>query len=187
MTLPGDQKIWQNAWVVPDVEAAAMQWVRLFGVGPFFITRYGDDLLTDLVYRGKPGSLNILVAVSHAGPVQIELIQRLDDAPTPYSDTVAPGQTAFHHVAVWTDDIDADLAHYRKQGTAVAVTGRVINSVRFAYVDTQDRLGCMVEMVERSADFDARLRMLEGICNDWDGSDPLRDMAAIGQEEGLSP
>jgi len=44
-----------------------------------------------------------------------------------------------------------------------------------------------VEMVERSADFDARLRMLEGICNDWDGSDPLRDMAAIGQEEGLSP
>ncbi|MEX2525810.1 MAG: VOC family protein [Gammaproteobacteria bacterium] len=187
MKLPTDQKIWQNAWVVPDVEAAAMNWVRNFGVGPFFITQYGDDLLTDLVYRGKPGSLNILVAVSHAGPVQIELIQRLDDDPTPYSDTVAPGQTAFHHVAVWSDDIDADVAHYEKQGAPAAITGRVIDSVRFAYLDTQATLGCMVEMVERSADFDDRLRMLEGICNDWDGSDPLRDMAAIGQENNLSP
>lgn len=182
MTLPTDQKIWQNAWVVPDVEAAAMNWVRNFGVGPFFITEYGDDLLKDLVYRGQPGSLNILVAVSHAGPVQIELIQRLDDKPTPYSDTVAPGQTAFHHVAVWSDDIDADIAHYEKQGAPMAITGRVVDFVRFAYADTHAALGCMVEMVERSPDFDARLRELEDICRNWDGNDPLREFPAVGQE-----
>lgn len=182
MKLPSDQQIWQNSWVVPDVEAAAMQWVRNFGVGPFFITQYGDDVLTDLVYRGQPGTLNIMVALSHAGPVQVELIQCLDDNPTPYRDTVKMGQTAFHHVAVWTDDMEADLAHYEKQGNATAISGRIINSVRFAYVDTHDRLGCMVEMVERSPEFDARLRMLEDICLNWDGSDPLREIPAIGQE-----
>ncbi len=182
MKLPTDQKIWQNAWVVPDVEAAAMNWVRNFGVGPFFVTEYGDDLLKDLNYRGSPGSLNILVAVSHAGPIQIELIQRLDDQPTPYSDTVAKGETAFHHVAVWSDDIDADIAHYEQQGAPMAITGRVVDSVRFAYADTHAALGSMVEIVERSSDFDARLRELEGICNSWDGKDPLREFPAVGQE-----
>ena len=180
MKLPTDQAIWQNAWVVPDAEAAAMQWIKNFNVGPFFVTEYGDDKLTDLVYRGQPGSLNIKVACSHAGPVQIELIERLDDKPTPYSDTVPVGESRFHHVAVWTDDIDADLAHYAAQGAAAAITGRVIDFVRFAYIDTQATLGCMVELVERHPAFSSMLKELEQICVDWDGKDPIRDMPTLG-------
>lgn len=187
MTFTREHGIWQNAWVVPDVEEAAMHWVRDFGVGPFFVARYGNDLLTDLVYRGRPGTLNILVAVSYAGPLQIELIQRLDDHPTPYGDTVAPERTAFHHVAVWSDDIERDLAHYRDQGHAIALTGRVIDFVRFAYVDTHSRYGCMLELVERHPAFDARLRTLEGICRTWDGRDPLRAFPVLGQAIGSQP
>ena len=180
MKLPTDQAIWQNAWVVPDVEAAALAWVKNFNVGPFFVTEYGDDKLTDLVYRGQPGSLNIKVVCSHAGPVQIELIERLDDKPTPYTDTVAVGESRLHHIAVWTDDIDADLAHYAEQGAAAAITGRVIDFVRFAYVDTQSTLACMVELVERHPDFSSMLRELGSICENWDGKNPIRDMPTMG-------
>jgi Glyoxalase/Bleomycin resistance protein/Dioxygenase superfamily len=180
MKLPGNQAIWQNAWVVPNAEAAAMQWVKNFNVGPFFMAEYGDHTLTDLVYRGQPGSLNIKVACAHAGPVQIELIERLDDNPNPYSDTVPKGESRFHHIAVWTDDIDADLAHYAAQGATAAITGRVIDFVRFAYVDTQPVLACMVELVERHPDFSSMLKELENICLNWDGKDPIRDMPALG-------
>jgi hypothetical protein len=180
MQLPTDQAIWQNAWVVPDVEAAALAWVKNFNVGPFFITEYGDDKLTDLIYRGQPGSLNIKVACSHAGPVQIELIERLDDKPTPYSDTVPIGESRFHHIAAWTDDMDADLDYYAEQGATATITGRVIDFVRVAYIDTQSSLGCMVELVERHPVFSELLGELENICLNWDGKEPLRGMPTLG-------
>ncbi|NIN35353.1 MAG: ABC transporter permease, partial [Candidatus Aminicenantes bacterium] len=128
---PTQSEVWQNAWVVPDAEKAALNWVNKFNIGPFFMGEFGDNILTDLVYRGQPGTLNIIVAVAHAGPVQIELIQRLDDKPNPYSDTVKPGETKFHHIGVWTNDMDADLEYYRERNCEAAITGRVIDLQRF--------------------------------------------------------
>ena len=33
---PTDRTVFQNAWVVDDVETACMKWVNEMGVGPFF-------------------------------------------------------------------------------------------------------------------------------------------------------
>ena len=35
---PTDRTVFQNAWVVDDVEATCMKWVREMGVGPFFVS-----------------------------------------------------------------------------------------------------------------------------------------------------
>ena len=76
MDKPTDRTIFQNAWVVDDVEAACMKWVNELGVGPFFLTEYRDTF-DEVVYRGSPDRLDMYVAIAQAGPVQIELIQPL--------------------------------------------------------------------------------------------------------------
>jgi hypothetical protein len=113
MQKPTDRTVFQNAWVVPDVEQACMRWVNEMGVGPFFITEY-RDAFEDMHYREQPAQLDMIVALAQAGNVQIELIQPLV-AQCAYRDSVAEGDMGFHHMCVWTHDIDADSAYFEGQ------------------------------------------------------------------------
>ena len=76
MDKPTDRTVYQNAWVVDDLDAAMNKWVNELGVGPFFVTEYGDQFAS-LTYRGKPAEISMRIGVSQAGPLQIELIQAL--------------------------------------------------------------------------------------------------------------
>ncbi|MGI9228878.1 MAG: VOC family protein [Gammaproteobacteria bacterium] len=174
MQLPTSNSVFQNAWVVDDVEAAAMNWVNTFGIGPFFLAEYGPGQLVDITYRGRPAELNMLVAIAQAGPVQIELVQPLGDTPNPYRDTVAVGENKFHHVCVWSHDLDADLEYYRSLGCDIATTGQVKGSSRFAYVDSHPQLSCMLELLEHNAMFEKVFKMIADTCADWDGERPIR-------------
>ena len=69
----GAGKVYQNCYVVNDLDAAISHWVNVVGAGPFFVKRRLDNLVID--YRGTPSSLNIDFALGQAGPVHIELIQ----------------------------------------------------------------------------------------------------------------
>ena len=79
MDRPTDRTIFQNAWVVEDVEAAAMEWVNKMGVGPFFITDYTPGTFEEITYHGKPSDLAMRVGIAQAGPVQIELIEPISE------------------------------------------------------------------------------------------------------------
>ena len=50
MINPVDRTIMQNAWVVDDVEAACLSWVKDIGIGPFFIA----DVITLGVFLAFP-------------------------------------------------------------------------------------------------------------------------------------
>ena len=174
MKLPTDTAVFQNSWIVPDIETTAMDWVNTFNIGPFFVGEYGPEQLVDVTYRGHAGEMNMLVALAQAGPMQIELIQPLSDSPCAYWDTVKPGESRFHHVCVWSDDLDADLAYYTEKGFKIANTGRVIESSRFAYVDTHDKLNCMIEILEHHEMVEGIFKMIADTCASWDGKDPIR-------------
>lgn len=174
MKLPTDRTVFQNAWVCDDAEATAMQWVKTMGVGPFFIGEYGPDSLSNTRYRGKPAEVRMLVAIAQAGPVQIELIQPLGDGPSCYRDTVAPGQTRFHHVCVWTHDLDADMRHYEAAGCTIAADGQVKGGPRFCYVDSQAQLDCMVEILEHDTGVEEIFKMIADTSANWDGDRPIR-------------
>ncbi len=175
MKLPTDTDVFQNSWVVDDIEAAAMEWVTLFNIGPFFIGEYSPKIISEVTYRGAPGELNMLVGLAQAGAIQIELIQPVGDKPNCYRDVVKPGETMLHHVCVWTDDLDADLAYYQSKGCEIANTGRVTdNNARFGYVDTYRQLNCMIEILEHNDSIKAVFKMIADTCSTWDGKDPIR-------------
>ncbi len=175
MTQAANLKIIQNAWVVEDIEVAAARWAKTFGVGPFFVAEYGPDILEDVTYRGEPGELRMKTAIAYAGPVQVELVEPLGATPNVYREAFPEGHEGFHHVCVWTDDIDAELARYASEGCAAANLGKVKGGgPRFGYVDARKSLGCYVELLEQSAPVQATFDMIAEACRHWDGTDPVR-------------
>ena len=171
MDKPTDRTIFQNAWVVPDVEAACLKWVQEMGVGPFFLTEY-RGVFSNVSYRGQAAELDMIVALAQAGPVQIELIQPLV-AQCAYRDSVPEGELGFHHMCVWTHDIDADTAYFESLGYPAANRGAV-GETQFAYYDTRPLMGCMLEVVTMNDGVVARFADIAAAADGWDGTQPIR-------------
>lgn len=171
MDKPTDRPIFQNAWVVDDVEAACMQWVNQLGVGPFFLTEYTDQF-EQVEYRGKPGKLSMIVALAQAGDVQVELIQ--PTVPTcAYRDSVPSGSMGFHHMCAWSDDVGRDAEYFAGLGYPTANRAKV-GPAEFAYFDTRPLMGCMLEVVTKNDAIVERFAQIAAASVGWDGLNPLR-------------
>ncbi len=163
----------QAAFMVEDLEAAALSWVKTTGIGPFLMVPHIQ--LAEFDYRGqKSAGLDFSVAIAQSGGIQIELVQQHCDSPSAYRDTIAKGQQGFHHVCIYCEDYDATYQSYIAQGFASAVDG-VFGEMRFSYIDTSAALGCMIELVEENevqSEFFARVA---AAADGWDGiTDPVR-------------
>lgn len=169
-------RVIQNCWIVRDVEAAATQWTKVFGVGPFYLFR--DVTVEDLLYRGKPAGLRFDVAIAQAGDVQVELIAQTSDDPSAYRDLFPAGQEGFHHVGIFAEDYDAELAEYDRQGFDRVTEGRV-GEMRYAYIDTSKAVGCMVELLEENANMRHIFAAIAAAAKDWDGERPLRPVEEL--------
>ncbi len=173
MSKPTRKRAIQNAWVVNDIEAAAKQWSETLGIGPFFIGQYGNKVFESLEYRGSEGTLDMTTAIAFSGDMQIELIEPKGLAPSAYRDIYAPGETGFHHLCFWSDDIDADLAHYASIGCEAANVGKMRNGPRFAYVDAWQRSGCMIELLEYVEPLAKLFDSWREANESWDGKNPI--------------
>jgi hypothetical protein len=122
------------------------------------------------------------VALANSGPLQVELIQTRNDAPSMYRDFLRAGRTGLQHVAYWTTDYDADLARMEAEGFRQKMSGKVGANGRFVYFDREAHPGTVIELSEvmgpKGRLFDLIRRSSEG----WDGFDPVRpfpDLSAL--------
>jgi hypothetical protein len=163
--------IFQNAWVVDDLEAAMQKWLTTFGVGPFFVAEHIK--VADFKNRGRASDLDFSVALAQAGTVQVELIVQHNEVPSLYRDLVPAGADGFHHVGIFAKDYDRELAAYVDGGCEIAAEGR-FGSMRFAYVDTSPSLGFMLEILEESTMMRDHFKMIADAARGWNGKDPVR-------------
>ncbi len=162
----------QNAWLVDDLDAAMRHWVETCGVGPFFLMPHVP--ITDVRIHGRPASLDLSIALAQAGRTQIELIVQHCDAPSPFRDALAGARRpAFHHLAMFAHDYDAELDHYRRQGLPISLEGR-FGDMRFCYVDAFATLGCQLELLEDVAQVRTHFAHIAEAAERWDGRDPVR-------------
>jgi hypothetical protein len=173
---PSEMPIIQNCWVVPDLNRAIQGWLAL-GIGPFFTFEIN---VPDAVYRGSQVPLHIDVALAQAGPVQIELIQQLNNAPSAYRDSIPDGAGGFHHICRAYGRYDEALAVLKSQDVTIAMSGQ-LGPTRFCYADTREQLGCMLELVDESPMGAAMQKLVHDGAINWDGSNPIRqvDFAAL--------
>jgi hypothetical protein len=162
----------QLGYVVDDIEAAMAHWVEKLGVGPCYFLPSPPK--QDLAYRGRPTEARIAVALSFSGALQIELIQPVDDHPTPYRDFLAAHGTGLHHLARFVDDYDAAMAGYASRGMEPFFGGRgLTEKQRFSYFDTETHGGTCSELIE-TVEFGGFFDAIRNAVSGWDGSDPIR-------------
>lgn len=170
-----NQRFMQMCWVVPDLHAAIDTWVDSTGVGPFFL--FESVVFEQPVYRGQPTDCpNISAAMAQAGDIQIELVCQHDDRASVWRDVVPAGASGLHHMALYCDDYDANLAAYTQQGAAIAFSGLMMGS-RVCWIDTTATLGFMVELIEANDVAAAVFASFRAAAAGWDGSKPVRLLA----------
>lgn len=156
----------QNAWYVPDLDAAIARWHRSFGLGPFFVRRH--IVLGEVRYRGAPATLDISAAYVQCGTIMVELVTQHGDARSAFRDMYAAHEGGLHHVAILPDDYDATLREYAAQGFPVATELVTASGRGAAYVDTRPAFGCMVEVYPQSEGLRQLYRDVAAAAAAWD-------------------
>ena len=167
----------QNGYVVRDIEAAMKHWTEVLAVGPFF---YLEEAPIDAFrYRDEASKLRVSIALANWGPLQSELIQQRNDAPSMYRDFLAAGREGLQHVACWTERFDEDLARLVGLGHPVGQSGQAGGpDGRFVYFDTEAHPGTVVELSEISGSKGRVFEHIAEAARTWDGSDPIRRIGA---------
>jgi catechol 2,3-dioxygenase-like lactoylglutathione lyase family enzyme len=165
-------EIRQLGFVVRDIQAEMRHWSEVLQVGPWFLAERIP--VEAFHYKGQPASIEVSVALANSGPLQVELIQQRNDAPSVYRDFLAAGHTGLQHVAYWTENFDADLARAEAHGLRVIMSGQVGARGRYVYFDTESHPGSVVELSEIAGPKGTMFRMIQDASRTWDGSDPVR-------------
>lgn len=161
--------IMQNGYVVRDIRAAIKHWTEVMGVGPFFVLDPVE--FREGYYRGQRFDLDITVAIAYSGDYQIELIQQNNDVRSIYTDFLDKYEDGLHHVCVVVDDVDGVIA-------ANGLTDKIVQhgwtatGLRFAYVDTIQHGGTMLEVIEGMPAILEAFAAMKEAARTWDGKTP---------------
>lgn len=166
----GEYRMFQLGFVVDDLLGQASRWVEVHGVGPFFVM---PRFQVPCTYRGNRTEIDMQIAVSQAGPVEIELIKQYCDRPSVYRDVFGESGSGFHQLCTATRDYDGKKAHYESLGYELA-TEFDVRGQRVAYFDTFADFGFYTEFAEDVPGFLERLARNSATCAQWDGTDPIR-------------
>jgi hypothetical protein len=161
--------VMQNAFVVPDLDAAIAHWTGVMHVGPFFLFKRVE--FEQCLYRGAAATaVDMDVAIAYWGDLQIELIQQHNDVPSIFTEFRARGLTGMQHVGVLTDSVDRDVELLARQGVHPVQHGKTTAGLRFAYMSTDFHPGGMVELIQpppRGLSFFEKMRTA---AQNWDGT-----------------
>ncbi|SCG71997.1 VOC family protein [Micromonospora inositola] len=151
-------------------------WASAYGAGPFYV---GDVEPQNVRFRGVATTARLRIALTFLGPVQIEVIAPLDDAPHVWNeplDGVAelPAAGLFHHVLMETDDYDVARAQLLAAGLTDGLTAD-FSGRRLSYLDGRDWTGHYVELIEKTGWNDTLLDLMRQACAEFDGQFPRRD------------
>lgn len=136
----------QIAYFVPDVRAAARRHNALFGSGPYLVADHIP--LRRAVHRGIERVLDHSSAYGQWGDVMIEFVQQNNRGPSPFHDMYpeGSGREGMHHVALFVDDVPAELARFAEAGHPTALVAEMNDGFTFAFVDCVATFGHMVEL-----------------------------------------
>jgi catechol 2,3-dioxygenase-like lactoylglutathione lyase family enzyme len=138
-------RITQYAFVVRDLRKVSAYYERLgLGALPFDL-----NVSLDRIYRGRPGTFEMLLGWGRWADVVFEWIQPTV-GPSTYDEHLERHGEGFHHLGFHVPDMDAAVARLRERGLAVTMSGAWDsngNAGRFAYLDAERHGGVAVELL----------------------------------------
>lgn len=162
----------QMAYVVKDIHEAIDWWIKKAGVGPwFFLPSFGGE---GHVFRGAPCTSDVAIAMSFAGPLNIELLMPLDDNPSVYKETIDKVGYGFHHFGIARDDIEEEVERRIAKGEVLAHRAPVPTGGKVAYFEGGAGAPGFVELIPATPGMDEGFTNFWRQTQNWDGKDPIR-------------
>ena len=138
-------RITQYAFVVRDVHKVSAFYERI-GLGALPIER---NVSLNRIYRGNPGTFEMLLGWGRKGDVVFEWIQSMI-GPNVYEEYLQQHGEGLHHLAFNVTDMDAAIAKLHARGLGVTMSGGWnVNGYegRFAYLDAEQHGGVTIELL----------------------------------------
>lgn len=172
MILPGAVR--QNGCVVRDLDQAIGAWSEI-GVGPWLTLREVHQ--PGSRYRNQTCAPTVSIAFANSGPLQIELIQPLDETPNAYREFLESGRQGLHHLAWWAQDFEDVFDRAVSAGWPVVQSGDGNGVARFAYFERESLSTPFIELMEYN---DATRFLADTVAEaaaNWDGvTEPARPL-----------
>jgi hypothetical protein len=161
------ETIYQVAFIVDDLEDAALAWGRR-GAGPFY--RFDDFRFSEMLYPRGAASPTLSILLGYSGDTMLELIRVQEDPLGLFDAVPAP---APHHLAMLVEDIDGYL---EKQGCReqLAMHGLFPTGTPIAMLDTRRELGLLTELVTLDDSVREMIATMRTEAADFDGERLVR-------------
>ena len=130
--------------IVKDIEKA-INGLTSLGIGPF------NPLDAEPTVRweehGKPTEIKIKSRFAYIGPVEIELIEPISKCmQKEFLDEKGDG---IHHIGFYVEDIDKEVKVMQDKGYRVIQKGWRPTAGGYAYFNTEESCGIMLEIIQR--------------------------------------
>lgn len=173
-------QIFQQGYIVANLEQAAQEWVERIGAGPFYVM---DHLAMDnYYYRGQHTPVEMRMAFGYWGDIQIELIQPLGSATSLYSDALKTSADKLNHCATLVDgDLDKllDQNDLRKH---IIQEGNMPTGLKFVYLGHYLPDGSHLELIQATEQARMGFQGMKAVHAQWDKHTrpirPITDLAA---------
>jgi hypothetical protein len=139
----------QVALVVRDLQRSVREFGKLVDAGPWRGYVFSPDTVEGLEYHGRPARMSFRLVLNDQRP-QFELIEPLV-GPNIYSDWLDERGEGLHHIAYVVTSVAEATEQMLTAGHPVIQSGHSFGADRdgaFAYFDTAEALGFIVEAVE---------------------------------------
>ena len=142
----GTTTVTQVGIIVRDIEAKARAWSQILGLPmpEIKITDTVDKAQTE--YDGERTPARAKLAFFHLGQVDLELIEPIGE-PSTWNDQLVGHGPSLHHVAFEVKGMQDRLSELAEHGLPLVQRGDYTGG-RYAYVDGQDRVGAVIELLE---------------------------------------
>ena len=138
-------KIHHLGVVVRDLEKSMKTYWEEFGIGPWNVWTYTPPFTRETTFLGKPVEHKFRIAEALVGSMTVELLMHLE-GDTLYKHFLAKNGEGLHHIGYGTNDIESELAKFRKAGIGVTQSGK-FGKDSYYYLDTEPKFGVVMELV----------------------------------------
>jgi hypothetical protein len=140
-TFLGNFKVGQLGFIYKDIRKQAEIMETFFGISKFNIL---GPIEMEIVYRGKETKWTAYGGFGRLfNNVEVELIQ-FESGESIHKEFLDEGREGLHHIRCDVDDIQVVIDKFEKEGIGVLQTGKIVG-LRYAYMDTEDILGIILE------------------------------------------
>ena len=130
--------------IVKDIDKAKRN-LEEIGIGPFG----GLDAEPTVKWEawGEPAEVRLKMLFTKIGPLEIELIEPISDCMQ--KDFLDNHGEGIQHYSFFVDDIDKIVEYMSEKGYKVVQRGWRASKGGYAFFDTEEKCGFMLEVIER--------------------------------------